>query len=61
MPDQDFPVGQRFSLLYLDKGEALHDCDRMRFRVVGPLYTLLSVKKDFDIGYGRYLEVELGV
>ncbi len=33
----------------------------MRFRVADTIDTLLSFKEEFDVGYGRYLEAELGV
>ncbi len=52
---KDVPIGQRFSMVYMDRGTPMPDSPRMRNRV---RFLVRELKID---GLARYIEAELGV
>lgn len=60
MPNEEFPEGQRFSLLYLQNEDVLQDCPRMRRRVARVISDCLG-DSGRHLSAARFLEAELGI
>jgi hypothetical protein len=59
MSENEIPIGQRFSLVYLDKGELVSDSTRFRQRIAAFYYDYLFVHNGEAIS--RTIHRELGV